>query len=376
LIFHRARVAPDDGRATLGPFAPKAEVFMTSGADAARNTIGSLVVRTSCFVLMLGVSHLALVALAATASPTLKKTIAKYSNVPLGYRRDHNVMGFDELERVRGLDIFFVGSSHSHRTFDPRYFERQGMRAFNVGTPNQTPINTYYLLQRYLPEVRPRLVVLEVWWEVLGIDAVEGTIAITVSRGPGWDTLKMAATTRHLMALNSQWSSLIERTFGTATPVQLNRGDVYTSRGYCEQWGSNSASGVALTGQDMAVNEQQMKYLSRTLGLLRDHDVRTILVWAPVTTARRGMVTNLEVFRQRVTALSRAHNVPFVDLDGLVPLDDHLDFMDDHHLNQRGVDKLMPAFAQVLRANRLVDDVGDVSASTDTGSSAQTPNDL
>ena len=102
---------------------------------------------------------------------------------------------------------------------------------------------------------------------------------------------------------------------------------------------------------------RQLRYLARTLTLLRDHKVETILVWAPVTRARRDISTILEDIRARMKDLSEAHEVPLVDLNRRVALDDHLDFMDDDHLNQRGVDKLMPVFIQVLRDYRLLDDL-------------------
>jgi len=319
--------------------------------------MGFPVLRLLCFALLVAVSHLALVGLAATASPSLKTTIAKYSNVPIGLGRDHIALRFDELQRVSDVDVLFVGSSHSLRTFDPRYFERSGVRAFNLGTANQTPMNTYYLLERYLPQLKPRLVVIEAFWETLAISGVEGTIAITVNRGPGWDTVKMALATHHPKALNSQWSSLAERLFDSTTAIQLNRAEVYTSGGYLERWNSNDEADVRLTPRDLVVDENQVKYLSRTLTLLRAHDVKALLVWAPVTAARRDMTRNLEEMRRRMTDLADAQGVPFVNLDNGVHLDDRQDFFDDDHLNQRGVDKVMPVFIQVLRENRLLDDV-------------------
>jgi hypothetical protein len=33
-----------------------------------------------------------------------------------------------------------------------------------------------------------------------------------------------------------------------------------------------------------------------------------------------------------------------------------MDFKDDDHLNQRGVDKLMPAFVRILHKHRLLDE--------------------
>jgi hypothetical protein len=270
-------------------------------------------------------------------------------------RRDHIALRFDELERERDVDVLFIGSSHSLRTFDPRFFEERHLRAFNLGTANQTPMNTYYLAERYLSQLKPRLVVIEVYWETLEISGEEGTIAITVNRGPGWDTWQMALATRHPKVVNAQWSSLFERLFGEQTAVQLRPDEAYTSGGYVETWEPNDSQ-VRREPHDVVVDESQMTYLSRTLMLVRAHDARAILVWAPVTTAWRNTAKNLDEVRRRLVSLSKSYDIPFVDLNGAVRLDDRLDFRDSDHLNQHGVDKVMPVFLQVLRDNRLLDE--------------------
>ncbi len=186
----------------------------------------AFLVRVLAFATLLGVSHVALIGLATIASPTLKARLMRNSNVPMSVDRDHIALRFEELRSVRDIDVLFIGSSHSLRTFDPRYFERQGIRAFNLGTANQTPLNTYYLLRRYLPQLNPRVVVIEAYWETLAINGVEGTIFITGNRGPGWDTWGMALATRHPMALNAQISSQIEQVLG-----RENRNSITSGRG-------------------------------------------------------------------------------------------------------------------------------------------------
>jgi hypothetical protein len=334
----------------------------TAAASGSSVTARALVVRLLLFALLLAASHVALIGLAAIASPALKATILKYSNVPIGMRRDHIALRFEELQKERDIDVLFIGSSHSLRTFDPRYFERHQIRAFNLGTANQTPMNTYYLLEQYLSQLKPRLVVIEAYWETLEINGVEGTIAITVNRGPGWDTLKMALATRHPKALNAQWSSLFEHLFGTATAIQLRPDEAYTSRGFVETWEPNGAGEIRRKRHDVVVDEQQMNYLSRTLTLVKAHDARVLMVWAPVTAAWRDLAMNLKDVRHRLADLSKSYDVPFVDLNDAVLLDDGLDFKDSDHLNQHGVDKVMPVFLSVLRDYRLLDEVTHRSA--------------
>jgi hypothetical protein len=291
--------------------------------------------------------YIAVIGLATVASPSLQSTITKTANIPLGIGRNQIALRFEELRTVRDIDILFIGSSHSVRTFDPRYFEQYGIRAFNLGTAGQTPLNTYYLLRRYLGQLKPRLVVLESYWEILTLNGVEGTISITENRGPSWDTIRMALATRHPMAFHAQFSSQIERALSRVPEIRLHPAEAYTSGGYLERWDSNTFG--PQRPHDILIDPTQLMYLSRILKLLRERQVKGLLVWAPVTNAHRHAAANLADIRAQMLEVSEAYGVPFVDLHQRVTLDDHLDFSDPDHLNQRGVDKVMPVFADVLR---------------------------
>ena len=69
----------------------------------------------------------------------------------------------NEVKNVSDIDILFVGSSHAYRGFDTRIFGSNGMTAFNLGTSAQTPLQTKFLLERYLDEVAPKNVIFQVF---------------------------------------------------------------------------------------------------------------------------------------------------------------------------------------------------------------------
>ena len=51
-----------------------------------------------------------------------------------------------EIRTAKNTDLLFLGSSKAYRGFDPRIFEAAGYRSFNLGSSNQTPIQTYLLV--------------------------------------------------------------------------------------------------------------------------------------------------------------------------------------------------------------------------------------
>jgi hypothetical protein len=168
----------------------------------------------------------------------------------------------------------------------------------------------------------------------------------------------MALATHHPMVLNAQLSSYVEGALGRATAVQLSPRDTYTSGGFVESWATNEVERGRPRRHDVVMDPTQLRYLARILTLLGEHNVKALLVWAPVTSAYRDAVENLEDIRGRLTEVSQAHGVPFVDLNGRVALNEALDFFDRDHLNQRGVDKVMPVFADVLSELQLLGEDG------------------
>ena len=96
-----------------------------------------------------------------------------------------------EASRTKDVDILFLGSSHCYRTFDTRFYASRGLRTFNLGTSNQTPLQSEMLLHLYLDTLRPRMVVLEVHPDVVGNDGVESSIYLSGSLRPSVPLARM-----------------------------------------------------------------------------------------------------------------------------------------------------------------------------------------
>ena len=61
-----------------------------------------------------------------------------------------------DIRNYHNVDILFLGSSHCYRTFDTRFYNANGYTCFNLGSSNQTPIQTYILLSQYLDSINPK----------------------------------------------------------------------------------------------------------------------------------------------------------------------------------------------------------------------------
>src|SRR5690554_1099753 len=68
-----------------------------------------------------------------------------------------------EVRETKQVDILFLGSSHAYRGFDTRLFEVEDWKVFNLGSSSQSHLQSQVLLQRYLPQLNPAVVIYEVY---------------------------------------------------------------------------------------------------------------------------------------------------------------------------------------------------------------------
>ena len=86
----------------------------------------------------------------------------------------HTYSRLSEVDTIQNIDLLFLGSSHAYRGFDNRYFERVGITSFNLGSSSQSSVQSNYLLKRYLKQLNPKQVIIEVYpLTTFGLDGSE-----------------------------------------------------------------------------------------------------------------------------------------------------------------------------------------------------------
>ena len=69
------------------------------------------------------------------------------------------------------LDLVFVGSSYAYRSFDAEVFDNKlNVNSFNMGSPLQKPVESYYVLKETLKLQKPSFVIYDVNWGVFNED--------------------------------------------------------------------------------------------------------------------------------------------------------------------------------------------------------------
>lgn len=244
---------------------------------------------------------------------------------------------FRSVQQVDAVDVLFAGSSHAVRAFDPRPYEEAGLRVFNLGSMAQTPLNSFYVLSEQIPRLKPRVLIYELYPEVIGADAVGSGQDLIVNTPTDLGTLRMTASLRSPEALMTlvatQWSRL--RAPLDAAPAEPVPGETYVEGGYLEKTDTLKTF-PEQSSRTWTLEDRQMDYLRRIVTLCRKHGTEVLFVSHPLPDERLAAVTNDEETYLQLEAFAREEGVPYNNFHGKLPLRTFEHFYDDHHLNAAG----------------------------------------
>lgn len=260
-----------------------------------------------------------------------------------------------EAKTTTDIDILFLGSSRTYRGFDTRVFEKAGFKTFNLGTSSQTYLQTEVLLKRYLPQMNPKLVVIELSFGAFILDGMESALDIVANDAHHKHAWQMVTQYNDISLYNTWlyagiWSFLRKNrlnwrieTFQKKLYAQMKGTDTYVSGGYVEKelmyFKKNRQGKFALH-----FNEEMFDAFERCLDICRQNGVDVILVQAPYTQGFYRSVANRNDFDSKIDS----YNIPHYNFNNIMPLNDSLCFYDAFHLNQIGAKVFSARFAYTI----------------------------
>ncbi|MBI9067041.1 MAG: hypothetical protein JEZ09_07095 [Salinivirgaceae bacterium] len=239
-----------------------------------------------------------------------------------------------EADTTKNVDVAFFGTSQTYRGIDPRIFAEKGIRIFNLGSSNQTPIQTETLVNRYIAQLNPKIVIFEINPESLSMDGIESAIDFNNHAKIDKHIIKMT------LRLNSikTWFSLIYTCYRQLLNLDASykhpnkiHNDTYIIGGFVEK------KYHPFYGQtfDNIVNPQyyQMFALKRTLKVLKRTNAEIILVQMPLEKATYSKLGEKQKFYQHLSSFG----LTYYNYNSFFSLNKKY-FLDNFHLNQMGVD--------------------------------------
>jgi hypothetical protein len=276
----------------------------------------------------------------------------KILNANLSSKRTTTGMLAERLHEAQPfgeVDVLVIGSSHAYRGFDPRHFSANGLRMFNLGSSAQTPSQSKALLHDFLPALKPKLVVFEVFPLSFALDGVESSLDLISHGMNNADLLKTALHQNNMKVYNTLAFFSLSDFFGIEPrSKKADKLDTYIAGGYVERQIQFNAP-VKKLPEKWAIDGHQLAEFNACLELIKSYGSEILLVYAPVNSTFYNAYSN-----QKEVEDALCSGYSYHDFNKTLQLNDTLDFYDAHHLNQVGVDKfnkaLLPLILQKIRS--------------------------
>lgn len=249
----------------------------------------------------------------------------------------HTYTRLQEVKRIGKVDVLFLGSSHTYSGFDTRIFDSGGYSCFNLGSSSQTHLQTKVLLNRYLNQLDPKLIIYEIYPLVFSLDGVESAIDVISSDRNDISSIRMALGINNPKVYNAIYHSIIKdllgRTYRYKESKVLN-GYTYIGRGYSQRV---EAFYKYTTHPKKFIDPrpEQIEAFRQNLAFIKENtSAEIMLVYAPITKALYQSYSNMAYFDSLMSSYGNYYN-----FNQKTILDDSLHFYDAHHLNQEGVNR-------------------------------------
>ena len=251
---------------------------------------------------------------------------------------------FQDVHNFKDVDVLVCGSSHAYRGFDPRIFEERGYSLFNLGSSGQTPVQSYYLLKRYLADLNPKLVIIETFPNTLSNDGLSSKLDILPKTPFNLDKIEMSLRLNRIHSYNTLAANAFDSFLGfsdydNSVEDSIYNGSLYLRGGYCEYQKSKIYDGSfeRESPRIMGIKSFQKEALLEMVELVQEADARLIFVETPVTEKYSELVFLNKKARAQLLDMSAEHQLNYND-SFHIPYPDSV-FYDPHHMRQPGVDR-------------------------------------
>jgi hypothetical protein len=286
-----------------------------------------------------------LLLLCLCGTPFIPKILKPNLNYNIG-GYGHFYSRLAEIKNVSDIDILFTGSSHAYRGFDPRIFKANGYTTFSMGSSAQTPIQTKCLLNRYLKNVNPKLIIYEVYPVTFTIDGVESAIDLISNDKNDLNSLQMLFELKSIKTFNTYiYASMvsilwINKNFKESYEKQ---DDTYISCGFVEKQ-LTFYKNEPYIPKRLVFNRRQFDIFLQIIQMLNSYNIPVILVQTPVTKNYYKSFLNNDEFDNTISKYSKYYN-----FNKIMDLNDSTDFFDSDHLNQNGVRKFNEYLLNIIK---------------------------
>ena len=269
---------------------------------------------------------------------------------------------FREVESYQNVDFVFLGSSHAYRTYDVRIYEEGGYSAFNLGSTGQTPLNSYFLMERYWDRLRPKVVVLDLVYRVIDRDGLECFYDLASNLSYSNEFVQMAIDINSSYAINASLGMWTSSLLGKDAPQgkqEKQDNERYIPGGYVEfeVWDNDSSGTGKINPITVQPMEEQLEYIRKIIDFVREKGSKVVLVTKPEPRENLIVCENYHEVSEQFTRIAEKAGEQFWDFNKIIePLDWHKHFHDREYLSKPGVEIFNGILLEKLKKNDFLEE--------------------
>tara|TARA_R110002020_G_scaffold404893_1_gene614923 strand:+ start:806 stop:1705 length:900 start_codon:yes stop_codon:yes gene_type:complete len=246
-----------------------------------------------------------------------------------------------EADTTKNVDVLIVGSSLG-MSIDVRRFNEFGLRAFNLSSGSQSPIQTKYLLAKYLPQFQPKYLIWDFHAYTFSNYGIESIVDIVSNCQDCTAILPMILQTENPLAINTYIKRVIFRPFEDPSFVEPRQSEFvrYIAGGYMETNFKSSDAIMEMQSFRYDALDLQKKTFEDELKMLAERGIKLILVSSPKSFEYNSNFINSEEWSKYARHLVEIGLVEdYLDFNELLPEFQHNTafFIDIAHLAAPGV---------------------------------------
>jgi hypothetical protein len=250
-----------------------------------------------------------------------------------------------ELKNTEDIDLLIIGASQAYRGIDTRILQEAGFSSFNLGSSNQTPLQSELLLKRYIDQLNPDKIIVVVYPEVFSVDGVESSLDLIANDNVNFSMLVLAVKQQNFKLINTFIYVAYRQIFGLNKHFKekTQKGnDTYIKGGYVEKEISYF-SPHDFENNTWQFNHSQIKAFEGSLKLIQERGIQYLLIQTPTPQVFFKSQTNNVSFDRLMHSYRNYYNY-----NELLELNDSLHFYDEFHMNQKGVEIFNKALLEML----------------------------
>ncbi len=276
------------------------------------------------------------------------------------------------------LDIAFLGSSHSYCTFDPFIFnDILNVSSFQFGMPLQHIDMSYYTLLEILNYQKPKVVVLEIYFDMLDDDYVNEPVNDLISVIQNEEIIELINNevrplneqvkqninfiknqSSFLSYKNKELMTTLEDNGYTQEEIEVEGEEFYKGYGYISADYSMPLSEYDETnqfknydGKNFEISKVQKDYIYKISELAEENDIQLIFVTAPLANVSMDYIQNYDYIHNTINEIAQDLDVPYIDYNLIDVGLENENFRDDAHLNDSGANIVSTDLAYKIKNN-------------------------